>query len=166
MPDPVLEYQSTRVVLDRTGRMMVHTYMLVIGTWLLFLMGLGNGDEVTYLCAAVVGTFAVVDILYRKSEETVFLFDRGNKTFVVEKRHFGRVEDSSCYDLDQIVKFEVEVQASDDDSIRRERVVARLRSGELVPLLGGWSGYGRYVERINAELEKERLRVGPDRSGS
>lgn len=163
MPDPVLQYQSTRVVLDRTGRLTLHSYLLVVGAWLLFMMGLSNRDEMTYLCAAVVGTFAVVDILYRKSEETVFSFDRGSKTFVVEKRHFGRVEDSTSYALDQLIKFDVEVQPSDNDLARRERVVARLRSGELIPLLGGWtSGYQRYAEWMNTELEKERARAGPD----
>lgn len=138
-------------------------------------VGVGIAAAVLILCLAIGGAWALVAggvcagvavlaVLQRLFDVSVFAVDPGSRTFVIRRYLWRKLDEELTFPLDELERFELEkctderwIESSD---LELTRIVARMADGKLVPLNAAFShNRSSAVDQLNARLDDMRNRL-------
>ena len=136
---------------------------IVIATGILMLC-LGVGSAWALIVGGACAGVAVLAVLQRLFDVSVFAIDPDSRTFVIRRYLWRKLDEELTFPLDELEQFELEnctderrVASSD---LELTRIVARMTDGNLVPLNTAFSrNQPSAVDQLNARLDEVRNRL-------
>jgi len=155
-------YRNDLYELGRTGgRLGCGTVVGIVVVAGVLVLGLASGRGWALVAGGLCAVLALLAVLQRLFDVSVFVVDPGPRTFVIRRYLWGRLDEELAFPLDQLERFELE-KCADERWIASAdgeltRIVARMSGGELVPLNAGFShNRASAVDELNSRLRDVR----------